>query len=149
MLNKHLSEEEIQLFVLDELAADPFTVQHINTCATCKGRAANYGLLVLAIQQQEKPVFDFDLAATILPKIAPPEATGSRPVNIIWLLVAMVICVAVAAVCFFSTILSTSVKNLSSMAIYLIVITAVMILAFQAFDIYKQYQRQYGPSNFN
>ena len=65
----HLTDDEIQQYVLEKANGSDTIIEHIQECTHCKERAEEYSLLFRAIQQQEKPVFDFDLADLVLQQL--------------------------------------------------------------------------------
>lgn len=71
MNNHHLSEEEIQVFVLDPKNCDAGMTAHIGGCPECLELVNIYKLMLADIAKQEAPAFDFDVASIVLANIEP------------------------------------------------------------------------------
>ncbi len=71
MKAKHLSENQIQQYVLDVSGRDPAESRHIAGCEVCRAKAANYSLIFSEIQELERPVFTFNVGSLVMAKIEP------------------------------------------------------------------------------
>ncbi|RYF88442.1 MAG: hypothetical protein EOO00_11185, partial [Chitinophagaceae bacterium] len=76
MISKHVSEEEIQLYVLNPVELAHPARQHIEQCMDCQLRLKEYEALFTAIQSLDKPAFDFDVAALVLPQLEEKRKTS-------------------------------------------------------------------------
>ena len=57
-MNKdHLSEAEIQQYALGKAGLN--TIEHIDSCAFCEAKAANYRLIFSVMDELPQPAFDF------------------------------------------------------------------------------------------
>src|SRR6188768_66042 len=75
MNDHHLSEEEIQVFVLDPKNSDAGVTAHIGGCRECLELVNIYNLMLADIAMQEVPAFDFDVASMVLANIEPAGTT--------------------------------------------------------------------------
>src|SRR5579863_10058685 len=80
MSKGHLSETDIQQYVLDKTGCTQNVIAHMNDCGQCLAKAETYRLLFLQIKEQPKPVFDFDVSALVLPQISPAKEQVSSSV---------------------------------------------------------------------
>ena len=76
MITKHLSDFDIQQWVLDKSNCDANIIEHIQECEHCKMKVETYQLLFSEIKEQPKPAFDFNLSEIILPQISPAQPTS-------------------------------------------------------------------------
>ena len=54
MLDKHLTDEEIQRFLLDGQQSNSKMAEHLQVCNDCKARVDTYELLFAAIAEQDR-----------------------------------------------------------------------------------------------
>jgi hypothetical protein len=129
MTNMHLSDSDIQLFVLAEKVYSFEEQEHYNSCIACQEKATVYSDLFAEIKQQKSPAFDFDLAGMVLKKL-PVQHSKSRFDDY------LVICIVAASLFlagftsyFFRTFLTGIFVGTEPMTILLILTTVVSILA--------------------
>jgi hypothetical protein len=151
MINDHLSDTDIQQFVLDRPNCDSNIIDHIHVCDSCKAKAEEYQLLFSAIRQQPTPAFDFDLPGLVLSQIAQPQPKSEPVANrmLIFLLVLIGLCFVIIAGWLFSDYFLNMFTGITSMAIYLTLTVAVTFLFFQGIEMYKRYHKQMDALNFN
>ena len=77
MVTKHLTDDEVQVYVVDKQNAEIRIIEHIHTCPACRAKVEVYLLLIRDIEQQPRPVFDFDLSATVLRQLPSPQPRAS------------------------------------------------------------------------
>src|SRR5687768_11710850 len=75
----HLTEEELQQYLLDQLLVRKESVSHLDGCEACRERLSVYQLLFTELARQEPAVFSFDLASMVVAKMAEPAAVGPDP----------------------------------------------------------------------
>ena len=78
MNGAHLSEEELQQYILDRPACTPEDIAHLDGCPDCQAQAAAYSQLMEGLRQQSAPVFGFDVSAMVLSQLAPERKTERR-----------------------------------------------------------------------
>ncbi len=147
MTMKHLSEEEIQQYSIDKSSCDTALAVHLQSCASCQAHVEAYRQLFTAIQDQPKPVFDFDLSNLVLQQL--PKAKPGFSLNNFFIL--LIIFGALSAVgvplYLFRKYLSSIFSGALSMTMYLIIISAIIILIFQSMEMYRNYQKQMSILN--
>lgn len=134
MTNEHLSDLDIQLFVFDKDNCEARIADHIRDCPACAIKAGQYNMLSEVLAWQEKPVFEFDLASTVmdsLPAVKPKVSLEGPWVYVLGL-------AGVAAIAMSIRLLQKT--GLVSTA--LIGTTMVCVLAFLLLDMYRVYQKQ-------
>ncbi|HZE86026.1 MAG TPA: hypothetical protein VE035_17020 [Puia sp.] len=134
------------------LERDADIIAHMLTCGSCQARATEYQSLFAAIGQQPAPLFDFDLAAAVLsqlPATLPAKPGSARPGNsaMTWLIPLIVIGAAGIPGYIFRKNILGLFSGISSMLIYLAMITAVSVVVFQGMETYKKYQRKIDALN--
>ncbi len=149
MINNHLSDTEIQQFVLDKPSCGSNIIDHIYVCDSCKAEADTYQLLFSAIQQQERPAFDFDLPGLVLSQIGQPVKSKSSSRILVVLFIFIATSFISVAGWLFRDYFLTMFSGITSMAIYLTLTVAVTFLLFQGIEMYKKYQKQMDALNFN
>jgi len=148
MTNKHVNEIDIQQYVLLRDHCDENIIEHIEYCEHCKLKAAQYKFLFEAINQQEKPAFDFNLAALVMKQIPQPKTAASAENSFIYFIALMVIVLVVVSGYLLRNIFISSFPGITPMLTYLIITAVVSLLIFQGFDMYRKYQQQMKALNF-
>jgi len=149
MRTEHLSEIEIQQYVWDKANCETGIIEHIETCENCRAEAATYQLLFSAIKEQQKPAFDFDLAGLVLPQLSPAKPKPSMDIFLVCLLAFAVLGSIGIPVYLYREYFTKVFTGIFPMAMYLILITTVIILIFQGIEMYKKYQKQMDALNFH
>lgn len=75
MNNQHLTDQEVQRYVLEKEASPTAIREHIDHCTDCQRRALFYALMLEGVRTQEKPVFEFDLAGRVMARLQPTSPT--------------------------------------------------------------------------
>lgn len=148
MITGHLSDTEIQQFVLDRSNCASHIIDHIQLCDSCKAEADAYRLLFPAIQQQPAPAFDFDLQKLVLSQIAKLKPKPALSRGFVFLLILISVSFTAVAGWLFSVYLNRY-TIFTSMAVYLTVTVTATFLLFQGIEMYKKYQKQMDALNFN
>jgi hypothetical protein len=156
MTDKHLADADIQEFVLDKANCSLDIAAHMNQCAQCEAKAETYKLLFSEIKEQSKPVFNFDLSAAVLKQVTtetPKFLLNSLPGYLVIFSVLAAIGIPsylykAKIVHFFKTYILGITAGISSLVIYLVVVTFLIFLIFQAIEMYKKYQRKIDGLNF-
>jgi hypothetical protein len=155
MKDQHLSDADIQEFVLDKTECPSNLVSHMQYCPYCKEKAETYRILISGIKQERKPSFDFDLTSLVLNQI---PATNKR---FRWngLFFYLTICLASIPAIFiylyrdsFSNLFKIYIpeigSGLSTLAIWLFASTILVIVIFQVVEIFKKYKQKTNTLNF-
>jgi hypothetical protein len=146
-MREHPSETELQEFALGKMKSEAKIDAHIQLCDECKSAVATYRLLFTAIGEQEKPAFDFNISELVLQKIKSPEKDHSMDSLIFCIGFAVLALLGIAGY-WYREFLSGLLIGFGSLFMYLLVATAIIILAFQCVDIYKRYQYKIKSIDF-
>jgi hypothetical protein len=148
MTNKHLNDAEIQQYVLQKTNCDTDIIEHIQHCRNCKIKAEQYNLLFEGIKQQEKPVFDFNLADLVVAQLPKSQHKVSNEKSFFY----FIIFIAIISVCIVFYLFANNLLNLfqgiARISIGLIIITGASLLVFLCIDMYRTYQIQIKTLNF-
>lgn len=144
---KHLSDTDIQQYILDQPNNERPGVEHIASCDGCKAKADNYQLLFSGIQLQTKPAFNFNLSELVLAQLATPKKEFSLEIFIVYLLTLTVLTSMVISCYLFKGYFSALFTGFSTMVLYLAGIASLAILIFQGREIYRKYEEQMGTLN--
>ena len=139
---KHLTDDEVQQFVIDKLNCEERIAQHVHLCEECKAKAEIYRLLITGIRQQPQPVFDFDLSAVVLQQLPSAKIKNADDKLLIWLFVFIGIGLTGTAIYFFEESFVHLFEGIATIFIYLIIITAVTVLIALFVDMHKRYNKR-------
>jgi len=144
----HLTDEQIQQYVLEKATCTDEIIEHIQACTHCKERVEEYNLLFRSIQQQEKPVFDFDLADLVLQQLPKPQ---SQPFSEMWsslliIFISTLFCCVIGYL--FGKNLVILFGGISPVFMGLIITTVISIFVFLYIDMNKSYHAKMKALNF-
>lgn len=138
---KHLTDDELQQFVVDQQRCEIEIAGHIQTCQECKLKAEIYQSLVKGIKQQPQPTFHFDLAELVVQQLpSPKEKTSDR--LLLWLLIFIGIAFIGTGVYFFEGSFAYLFQGIAAIFIYLIIITAVIVFTGLFIGMYKKHSKE-------
>jgi hypothetical protein len=140
MVVKHLTDNEVQQYVVDKQHCEVKIVAHIHLCEECRSKVEVYQLLITEIKQQSQPAFDFDLSKMVLQQLPSPVPKVSNDKLLVWLFVSIGIVFIGGGLYFFQNYFDLF-EGIRAIFIYLIVITAVTVLAYLLIDMYKKYKQ--------
>jgi len=149
MIAEHLSENELQEYVSEPLLCGQFTIEHIESCEACKEKAIAYQILFSGIQQQVKPVFDFNLSELVLSQLEPSKPGFSWDIFAVYLFSVIGISSILFSGILFSKYLSGLFTGYSTLFLYLFVAIVLISLLFQGFEIYRKYHKQMNALNIS
>jgi hypothetical protein len=149
MITGHLSDTEIQQFVLDRSHCESHIIDHIQLCDSCKAEADAYGLLFSGIDQQTAPAFDFDLQGLVLSKIERSKPKPFASGMVVFLLVLTGLSFIAVTEWLFGNYFLNMFAGFTSMAVYLTLTVTVTFLIFQGTEMYKKHRKQMDALNFN
>ena len=141
MVIKHLTDEEVQQYAVDKPNCEKRIAEHIHLCEECRSKVEVYQLLIAGIKQQPQPAFDFDLSKMVLQQIPSPKTSTANDNALIWIFSFMAIAFLGGAIYFFQSYFDLF-ESMRTIFIYLIVITAVTVLAYLFIDMYKKYKHE-------
>ena len=145
MTEGHLSEKEIQEYILNGAQSEVHVQRHMQSCPLCNSKAATYGSLFSVMSGAPAHAFDFDVAALVMPQVAPP-------VKRIWWKMPAFMAVTVlpfTIVAWFSgKYLLNEFAGQPIVVVFLVVVTAVLVLMLHLADMFKKYREQMRSYNF-
>lgn len=146
MNNGHLSEEEIQEFVLGQGGSED--IEHIGSCLLCSIKATNYQSILAAMNDLPKPAFDFDVASLVIAQLPRQKAEITAGDTWMYLLVFAAIGSLIIPAYLYKDELLKMFNGVLPVALYLIVLAAILILVFQGFEIVRKYRKQMDTLNY-
>ena len=141
MLTKHCTDDELQQYAVDKQYGESGIAEHIHICEACRIKVEMYQLMITGIKQQPQPAFDFNLSEMVLQQLPSSKTKVSNDKWLIWLL-ASIGAGSIGVAFYFFPDYFDFLKGVQSILIYLIVITAVTILAYLFIDMYKKYRHE-------
>ena len=141
MVIKHLTDDEVQQYVVEKQHCEVKVVEHIHFCEVCRAKVEVYQLMIKEIKQQPQPAFDFDLAKMVMQQLPQAKKKVSNDKLLIWLFVSIGIIFIAGALYFFQSYFELF-EGLKTIFIYLIAITAITVLVYLLIDLYKKYQKE-------
>ncbi|TMI91464.1 MAG: hypothetical protein E6H08_13360 [Bacteroidetes bacterium] len=139
MLIKHLTDDEVQQYAVNKSNCEKRIVEHIHLCEECRSKVEVYQLLINGIKQQPQPAFNFDLSKMVLQQLPSPKTSIANDNALIWIFGFMAMAFLGGAIYFFQSYFDLF-ESMRTIFIYLIVITAVTVLAYLFIDMYKKYK---------
>lgn len=137
-MNEHLSDEQIQEFVLDSSDCAPGIGEHVQLCELCRMKVETYRQVITAIEEQPIPAFDFDISEAVLAGIALQKRHGRN--WWLFMLIAAVISVTGVAVYLLRENIAGIFQGISTLLIYLMLVTGLFILMAVIIDMLKSYK---------
>ena len=139
MVTKHLTDDEVQQYAIDKSNSGKRITEHFHLCEECRSKVEIYQLLITEIKQQPLPAFDFDLSKMVLQQLPSTKASIANDNALIWIFGFIAIAFLGGAIYFFQSYFDLF-ESMRTIFIYLIVITAVTVLAYLFIDMYKKYK---------
>lgn len=148
MISQHISEEDIQLYVLDASQVAGEAKQHLEQCAACQARVKEYEMLFTGVGSLPKASFDFDVAALIMPQL--PEKKKASSYKIAGIALVVMVAIGLISIPFFlfQYKVDDLWKNISPWVIGLISIIVVAFIGINLWDMYDRYRHQLKKLNF-
>ena len=143
MKTQHLSDEDIQMYVLS-ISLEMSVIDHLQVCDACKTRLELYQKLFTAIKEQSPAEFDFNLSELVMTKIRQEDPAYFQ---VFWLFAIIGIFAMVITLFSFEKHLANMFSRVSEMASYLVLTTAIAFLLFQGTEIVMKYKRQMDKIN--
>ena len=141
MVTKHLTDDEVQLYVLDRHTCEKRIAEHIHFCEECRAKAEVYQLMITGIKQQPRPAFDFNLSELVLPQL-PSSGEKTTDRLLLWILICIGFGFMGTALYYFEGSLIFLFKGIAAIFIYLIIISAATVFTWVFIDMYKKYDRE-------
>jgi hypothetical protein len=142
MVTKHLTDDEVQLYVVDKQHCETRIAEHIHLCEECRSKVEVYLLLITKIKQQPQPSFDFDLSASVLKQLSVPQAKVASDELFTWILVFVSVGFLATVAYYFRSYMTSMFEGVATILIYLIAISAITVVAGLFFEMYKKYRKE-------
>ena len=136
-MTDHLSEMEIQQYVLEEGNTPAAIRAHIHACEVSRVKAANYRLIFKEVSEAALPVMEGDIAALVLAKLTVRQKRDW------WLIYWMVTAALVVVVpCwFFQRSFLYVMQDMPVAVMYLVLAALLCIGGFRAVGMIMRYRR--------
>jgi hypothetical protein len=148
MLTKHLTDDEIQLYAMNDQGCGIKIIEHVKLCSQCKAKVEAYQLLFTGIKHQPEPSFNFDLSALVLAQLPSSRAIRSGNNLAVYLFILIGIILMGSVFYIFRDYMITLFSGIASLVIYLILSTVLTILVALCFGMYKNYQKKMEALDF-
>lgn len=141
MVTKHLTDDEVQQYIIDRQHCEMKIVEHMHLCGDCKLKAEIYQSLITGIKQQPQPAFDFDLSELVVRQLpSSKRLAGDR--SLTWVLILISVASACAVLFYFEASFIYLFKGITAIFIYLMIITAATVVAGVFIDMNKKYHKE-------
>lgn len=141
MVTKHLTDDEVQQYVVGREHCEMRIVEHMHRCGECKLKVEIYQSVVAGIKQKPQPAFDFDLSELVVRQLPSPKEKARDRV-LLTVLVLIGSAVVGTGVYFFERSFVYLFKGIAAIFIYLIILTAVTVFTGLFIDMYKKYNKE-------
>ena len=148
MKYNHPNDEEIQQYVLETSNGDDQVMAHMGTCASCQQKAAQYLQLLEAIKQQQKPVFEFNLAELVIAKLPKTRSRVSSEKKFSFFIFLISIFFIGVVFFLFGEGLIYLFSGITSIALGLIMTTVTCLFVLLWIDAKRKYQAKLKALNF-
>jgi len=142
MVLKHLTDDEVQQYVVDKQHCDLKIVKHIHFCEECNRKVEVYQLMIKGIKQQLQPAFDFDLTKMVLHQLPQSKTKVSKDRLLIYMVIFIGIGFTSGIFYYFQNYFKFFFEGISIILGFLIGITALTVLAGLFIDMYKKYRKE-------
>lgn len=141
MVTRHLTDDEVQQYVVDRQHCEMKIVEHMHLCGECKLKAEIYQSVVTGIKQQPQPTFEFDLSGLVVQRLPSPKQKASDRL-LLWTLIFIGVAFIGICIYFFEGSFVYLFEGIAAIFIYLIIITAVIVFGGLFIDMYKKYNKE-------
>ena len=140
----HLTDEEIQQYVLDPKAANAAISQHILSCEHCKEKADAYRVLITGLHEQPPESFAFSLSELVMQQLpdAAPVAKREKENVLIYAFIAAGAAIIGFALYHFRKFVTGIFESIVPVFIYLVLTAFITLSIFLIADIYKKYKKK-------
>lgn len=149
MTDNHITDNEIQQYVLDRTNCRTYVIDHISSCTTCGAHADVYRLIFSNIRQQAKPDFDFDPNGLVVESIFHGQAAVSMSRRLTWISILIGLSVIGGTIYLFGKHLAHVFAGVSRIGLYLIVVTAALLLLLQGIEMFRKHKKQMAALDLN
>ncbi|MEB2774688.1 hypothetical protein SYJ56_05190 [Algoriphagus sp. D3-2-R+10] len=148
MTAEHLSDNDIQLYVLDKINCTDTIIEHVDMCPSCKAKADTYQLLFSVIKQQSKPTFEFEFSGLVLSRLTDQEPANSKATSLFWPIAFIGVCSICVTGYLFGQHLINMFLSVSAISMYLVFTAAITLICFQGIEMINKYKRKINKLDF-
>jgi len=141
MVVKHLTDDEVQQYVVDKQYCEVKIVEHIHLCEECRSKVEVYRLLITNIRQQPQPAFNFNLSELVVQRLPLSKEKRSDGL-LLWILLFIGIGSMGAILYYFEISFVYLFRGIAAIFIYLIIITALTVITGLFIAMYKKYNSE-------
>ena len=146
MKSKHLSDTDIQEYILHQSDHEMDVIEHLQECRRCKAKTEMYRQLFFAIKAQPNPEFNFDLSRTVLSKITPSKF--SLTFFLVYLFAGAGFTCIGFVFYLFREYVAVLFSGFSAILLSLMLAATLTILIFQSIDLIRKYDHKMDELNF-
>jgi hypothetical protein len=139
MTTPHVSDDDIQQYVLDSSMCSESACKHIESCARCNDARVVYESVIMQVKTAPRPSFDFDVYAVVSKRL-PQRSSGLG-----WTIISVVAMVMTVTVFVFIRGQQYLLGILPSVPIILLQLIGVAVftaMIFQLIETFRDYQRK-------
>lgn len=148
MSNVHCTEEEIQEYAISSNNCTLSIKEHMRVCSNCSSKAAGYSLLFKGIKEQERPLFDYNLAEAVLTELEVTAQQKPQGNIVISLLLFAALALSCVAVYLFHTYLANLLRGITPLMVQLSLCSFIIVTILVSIDMYKTYQKKIKALDF-
>jgi len=137
----HLTDQQLEQFIMEPSACNDTIVRHLQHCPRCQNEADSYRVFFRELSHQKEESFDFDLSTLVLTQLKreqPVRASGSVTFT---LCILLLIGVGVPLL-YFSVISIVNPNRTGTIFPWLITCSVFLILMGFGLDNYRIYQKR-------
>ena len=147
MKDRHLSDSEIQEYLLQENKLVTDISEHLQECEICRRTADQYKHIIEAVKRQEKAIFNFGLNELVMKRLPQKNPRLSLKKSLIYSLLLVSFPVGGLILFLISTNLSELMAGTSKIFVYLIITAIISLMLFQGFDSWHRFKKQMNILN--
>ncbi|PWU00557.1 MAG: hypothetical protein C5B52_08660 [Bacteroidetes bacterium] len=149
MKELHLSETEIQAYVLNSSAIGEESRFHIQHCGICKEEIARYKAVFSTIENQALPKFEFNLEKMVMSQIMAAEKSPAKKGVLVYLITFLAILGIGFTIYYAREYFMDLFWGTPQISIMIITVAASGLIIFQAVDYFRKFRRKLNQLSFN
>lgn len=149
MKSLHLSDEEIQLYALNSGLVSEEKHAHVESCESCRQKTQMYQLLFTTMEKPAAPIFDFDLAETVLQQLPQPKTAIADKRFVSYGIGGGVLLSIGVLFFYFAQYPAYLFAGLSAITLGILFTSALFLLLFLGYELYANYQEQIKRLNLS
>jgi anti-sigma factor RsiW len=147
MITEHISEQDIQSYVLKEISLTAAALQHIQTCRSCQAKVDMYDALFSHVEEIPKPSFEFDVVELVMQQLPVKKKRQSKVPAILSALLVLAGLIGLPFL-LFDNGSGSGLQSVSPWLFGMVGIVAITFIVISVSDMYARYRRQLKELNF-